>query len=253
MSDAVLQMCLRHLRAALRRPVLLTFSLAQPLLWMTFFGFLFQRTATPELLKGVDYLTFVTPGISLLSVLFGASQSGVSLIRDIQTGFLGRMLSTATPALAILFGKLLADLVRLVLQALLVVGLGCLLGADLTIVMANAPLAFLAVAGFALLMSSLSCLLAALTRTPELMGAYVHLVNMPVLFTSTALIPSRHMPEWLARFATYNPLTVTVEALRALCLGWQGPGLLPVVALVCAASIMLVFSTLALARAARME
>ena len=181
MFSAVCALCLRHLRAAVRRPVLLTFSLVQPLLWMAFFGFLFQRTATAEMLKGLDYLTFVTPGIALLSVLFGASQSGVSLIRDIQTGFLGRMLATATPALLVLAGKLSADLLRLMVQAVLVLLLGVLLGAHLSIAFGHIPLALLSLAAFAALMSSLSCLLAACTRTPELMGAYVHVVNMPVL------------------------------------------------------------------------
>lgn len=251
--DAVLQLALRHLRAAARRPVLLTFSLVQPLLWMSLFGFLFERATDPQLLQGVSYLSFVAPGIGLLSVLFGASQSGVSLIRDMQTGLLGRALSTRTSAATFLAGKLLADVLRVSLQAMLVLLLGVLLGAKLGLGVRSLPLALLAVSSFALLLSSLSCCLAAWARAPELMGAYVHLVNMPLLFTSTALIPGRHMPDWLAALARFNPVSLTVEALRSLCLGFAAPSLLGVTAQAGAALLAFWIASRALERAARLE
>jgi ABC-2 type transport system permease protein len=58
------------------------------------------------------------------------------------------------------------------------------------------------------------------------MATFVHLVNMPLLFTSTALVPDRDMPAWLARIASVNPLTAAVDACRsALLLGdYRGLG-----------------------------
>jgi ABC-2 type transport system permease protein len=50
------------------------------------------------------------------------------------------------------------------------------------------------------------------------MATYVHLVNMPLLFTSTALVPTKHMPAWLATIAAWNPLTLVVNALRSALL-----------------------------------
>ena len=40
-----------------------------------------------------------------------------------------------------------------------------------------------------------------------------------LVFTSSALVPVATMPGWLQAFAKVNPITVTVDALRALCLG----------------------------------
>jgi ABC-2 type transport system permease protein len=46
------------------------------------------------------------------------------------------------------------------------------------------------------------------------MAVFVHVVNLPLLFTSTALVPTRQMPGWLAGVARWNPLTRVADALR---------------------------------------
>jgi ABC-2 type transport system permease protein len=85
--------------------------------------------------------------------------------------------------------------------------------------------AALCLALFAAAFSSLSCALALRTRTQEAMAAFVHLVNLPILFTSTALVPVRHMPDWLAAAARWNPLTLAVDAWRGALLLGQMPSL----------------------------
>lgn len=199
-----------------RRPVLLTFSLGQPLLWMLFFGFLFQRF--PVGLAGVRYLDFLAPGVAVMTVLFGASQSGVTWVRDLQTGFLPRLVATPAHPAAVLAGKVLADVARLVLQGLAVLGLAVLLGARLAVSAPGAALALAAVALLAVGLCALSSWVALRATVQEAMATYVHLVNMPLLFTSTALVPHRQMPEWLALVARWNPLTLTADAVRAALL-----------------------------------
>ncbi|MEM9456342.1 MAG: ABC transporter permease [Myxococcota bacterium] len=230
----------------LRRPVTLTFSFVQPLVWMAFFGFLFQRFTNAGALGDLDYLSFVAPGVSLMTVLLGASQSGVPLVRDHQTGYLERMLCSARGPVFILAGKLLADGSRLLAQALVVLSLGALLGAELDPCAATMPLALVGVLLLALGLSSLSCVVAAVTREPEPMGTYVHLVNMPLLFTSTALVPQRHMPSGLAQIATHNPLSLVVDYWRAAWLGTESPSAttLLVPALLCASAFALATWTL---------
>ena len=46
------------------------------------------------------------------------------------------------------------------------------------------------------------------------MAVFVHVVNMPLLFTSTALVPTRQMPSWLESVAPWNPLTLVADGLR---------------------------------------
>ena len=68
-------------------------------------------------------------------------------------------------------------------------------------------------------------------RTQESMAAFVHLVNMPMLFTSTALVPTRQMPDWLAQVAAWNPLTLAVDGWRGAWLGGASVGATQVLAL----------------------
>jgi ABC-2 type transport system permease protein len=206
-----------------RRPVLLTFSFAQPLMWMGFFGFLFHRYRLVDFGSAVTYLDFLVSGVCAMTVLFGASQSGIGWIRDLHTGFLPRMLNTPANHHGLLFGKVVADVLRLLAQALVVVFLALLLGARLSPDWGAVLPAVLCLALFATAFSSLSCALALRTRAQEAMAAFVHLVNLPILFTSTALVPVRQMPDWLAAAARWNPLTLTVDALRGALLFGEMP------------------------------
>jgi ABC-2 type transport system permease protein len=208
----------RSLFKVLKRPVPLTFSLVQPLMWLLFFGFLFHRYRLDELPPGLAYLDFLLPGICCMTVLFGASQSGIELIRDMQNRFLTRVLSTPAAKTMIMAGKVLADACRLLIQAVLVLVLGLALGAHLQPSWSGLAVMGVSLLLFSIAFCSLSCWFALTTRSQENMASFVHLVNMPLLFTSTALVPSRQMPEWLAGLARFNPLSLAVDNSRAALL-----------------------------------
>lgn len=199
---------------ALRRPVPLAFSFVQPLWWMLIFGFLFHRyDLGPEYFR-IPYLTFVLPGVCVMTVLFGASQAGIDLVRDLQTGFAQRMAASTRHPGWVLGGKLAADVMRLLAQAIVVGMLGRMLGARLWIDWSAVLAAGLGLALFAVAYGSLSCWIALRTRAPESMAVFVHVLNLPLLFTSTALVPARQMPGWLAAAAAWNPVTLVADALR---------------------------------------
>ena len=206
--------CLRTWRKTIRRPVALTFSFFQPVLWMLLFGFLFHRFEVGPEARGASYLDFLVPGISAMTVLFGASQSGIGLIRDLQTGFLSRLLRTPAGPATLLGGKILADVVRVQCQALVIILIGRLVGATLHLDLSTVFASLVVLGLFAIAMTCVSCVVALISRAQESMAAFVHLVNMPLLFTSSALVPARQMPDWLAAAARFNPLTLAVDACR---------------------------------------
>ena len=229
--DSVLAVALRSWRKTLRRPGLLTLSLLQPLMWMLFFGFLFERYSVAGLAPGLTYIDFLAPGVCAMTVLFGASQSGIAWIHDLQCGVLPTMLRTPTSHHVILIGKLLADVLRLLLQALLVLALAGLLGATFNPPNSGLFFALVQLALFATLFSCLSCAVALYTRRQEAMALLVHAVNMPILFTSTALVPQRQMPGWLAQVSDWNPLSLTVDGWRGAVLFGESPAAWSVVCL----------------------
>ncbi|HLG18620.1 MAG TPA: ABC transporter permease [Bdellovibrionota bacterium] len=214
---------LRIWKKTLRRPVTLTFSLLQPLIWMLFFGFLMYRYPLAALPSGIDYVTFLAPGICAMTVLFGASQAGIGVIRDMQTGFLQRMLATPAPYWALHVGKISADGVRLLAQAAIVLVLAVAIGASLSFSPLPLLLSFLSLFFFAIGFGSLSCIIALRSRRQETLATFVHVINMPLFFTSTALVPHKQMPSWLATIAAWNPLTLVVESLRGALLFQAAP------------------------------
>ena len=216
--------CLRTWKKTARRPVTLLFSLVQPLMWMLFFGFLFHRYPIADATRpGVSYTSFLLPGICAMTVLFGASQAGIPLLHDLQTRFLPRLLGTPASHGLVLAGKLGADVARLLAQAAVVLVIGLLVGARLAATPGAVAGGVLALALFAGAFASLSCLIALKTRAQESMAAFVHVVNMPLLFTSSALVPARQMPAWLQEAARWNPLTLAVNALRGALLDGVAP------------------------------
>lgn len=253
-AGVVRAVLLRTWRTAARRPVLLTFSFVQPLVWMLFFGFLFAsyRVGAGAFAGGdVRYLDFLAPGVSAMTVLFGASQAGIPWIRDWQSGFLRRCLHTPADRTSMLVGKVLADALRLCVQAAAVLLLALALGARLAPSAGGIALGLLHLFLFAVAFAALSCAIALHTRAPEAMAAFVHVVNMPLLFTSTALVPARQMPGWLAGIASANPLSVAVDSWRGAVLeGAAGTGAgLALLALL--AVVLLALGGHALDRAAR--
>jgi ABC-2 type transport system permease protein len=216
----VRETALRSWLKTIRRPVPLTFSFVQPLFWMLIFGFLFHRFTLGPAYAGFSYLDFLLPGVCAMTVLFGASQAGIVVVRDLQTGFLQRMVRSSMHPVWILSGKIVADVTRLLLQAFVVALVGVALGAQLRIDPLALLLALVALALFALAYASLSCWVALETKAQESMAVFVHVVNMPLLFTSTALVPSAQMPAWLEALARWNPLSLVANGLReALLLG----------------------------------
>ena len=230
----VRETALRSWLKTICRPVPLTFSFVQPLFWMLIFGFLFHRfTLGPEY-EGLSYLDFLLPGICAMTVLFGASQAGIAIVHDLQTGFLQRMVRSSMHPVWILTGKIVAEVTRLLLQAFVVGLLGIALGARVRIDPLALFVALVALAFFALAYSSLSCWVALETKAQESMAVFVHVVNIPLLFTSTALVPLSQMPAWLEALARWNPLSLVANGLREALLLGQMPdaaNLLPLLAI----------------------
>ena len=230
----VRETALRSWLKTIRRPVPLTFSFVQPLFWMLIFGFLFHRFTLGPAYAGFSYLDFLLPGVCAMTVLFGASQAGIVVVRDLQTGFLQRMVRSSMHPVWILSGKIVADVTRLLLQAFVVALVGVALGAQLRIDPLALLLALVALALFALAYASLSCWVALETKAQESMAVFVHVVNIPLLFTSTALVPSAQMPAWLEALARGNPLSLVANGRReALLLGQmpEAANLLPLLAI----------------------
>jgi ABC-2 type transport system permease protein len=238
----------RELRKWVRSPPLLLMALIQPLFWMGLYGKAFNltglfnvpeevlRSLPPESTRvvaslfnqmasrffgspGTDYFSFVATGMVSVIVLFVSVFSGMSIAWDRRLGFLNKLLVAPIRRSSIVLGKVLAASVRALVQATMVLLMGLALGMRLS--PASPLLVAGAVASIFLLAVSLSSLVIAITlrlRSWEYHMAVANLLNLPLMFTSTALYPQTLMPDWMKPLATLNPLTHTIELVRSALL-----------------------------------
>jgi ABC-2 type transport system permease protein/oleandomycin transport system permease protein len=172
-----------------------------------------------------DYVDYLLPGIFVLAIAFGASQTGVAIADDLTTGMIDRFRALPMTRSAVLAGRTLADAIRNLFVVGLMTGVGYLIGfrfqAGATAALAAIGLALLVGVAF----SWANALIGLLVRNAEASGLAGLLMVIPLVFTSSTFVPVATMPGWLQAFAEVNPITVTVDALRALTLG--GPAAEP--------------------------
>jgi ABC transporter DrrB family efflux protein len=243
LSDAG-AMTWRNLLRYVRLPQLLVFSTIQPVMFLLLFTYVFGGAIE---VPGVNYLDFLMPGIFVQVVVFGATQTGVGLADDLSRGMVERFRSLPMARSAVLAGRTVADTARNTFVILLMTGVGHLIGFRF----AAGPVRALGALGLAVLFgfafSWISANVGLAVREPESAQAGGFIWVFPLVFASSAFVPVESMPGWLQVFAANQPITTTVDALRALVLG--GPALRPVLAtLAWMVGILAVFVPLAVWR-----
>lgn len=83
----------------------------------------------------------------------------------------------------------------------------------------NLLLAFILTILFGFAFSWISATIGLVIREVETVQVAGFIWMFPLVFASSIFVPIETMPEWLAAFAKVNPITVTVNAVRALVLG----------------------------------
>ncbi|AUC61018.1 ABC2-type transport system permease component [Cyanobacterium sp. HL-69] len=197
-----------------RRPSTLVAGVIQPFMWLILFGALFYNA--PQSLFGDDfsYGQFLAPGIIVFTAFSGALNAGLPIMFDREFGFLNRLL---VAPLASRFSIVAASTIYIIslslIQTAVIITASAFIGAGLpsaTGLSAIALITFLIVLG----VTGLSLGLAfALPGHIELL-AVIFVINLPLLFASTALAPMAFMANWLQIIASLNPLTYAIEPIR---------------------------------------
>lgn len=208
-------------------------SLITPTAWLVFVGLTLSTRFTG------DYLSFVTPGILIMTVLFSSLQGGMYMSFDKLLGYLNKFLAMPSDRASILFGKVLFITARGLVQVSVVIALALALGARVE----TGPAGFIAICYilfmFGCLLSSLAITVAMITPDYDTYSAINGLISMPLFFASTALMPYSSMPAWMRAIASLNPVSYTIDSVRALFLGNWGAGLAGVAEVTAMAAAMM--------------
>lgn len=222
----------RELKKLLRQRLRILMAVVQPTVWLALMGNAMSGlTANPvaaRMLGTGNYLEFMTPGVMVMTSLFGGVYGGTSVLWDRRLGFLNKMLTSPLHRAAIPLGKLLALLVQSLFQVLLIAIIALLLGVRFATGLAGILFLLLLSGLFGMIMGGISLALAARIKSHETLFAIMNFFTMPLMFTSNALYPTRAMPSWLQKIAAYNPLSFAVTPMRTVATrGWVWGDILP--------------------------
>ena len=187
-------------------------SLVQPVLFLFVLGTGLSRLASHGLPAGVDFRTFIYPGVLAMSVLFTAIFSAASIVWDREFGFLREMLVAPVRRWAIVVGKCLGGATVATFQGLIFLAL-----AGVAHVPYN-PVLLLTLVGELLLLSftltAFGVMMAARIKQIQAFMALTQLFVLPLFFLSGALYPLNGLPAWLTVLTRIDPLTYIVDPMR---------------------------------------
>lgn len=200
-------------------------ALVQPLLFLVIMG-----TGLSSALRGasggggfragLDYQTFMYPGIIGMAVLFSSIFSGMSIIWDREFGFLKEVLVAPIDRSAVAVGKTLGGATQATFQGVILLVLAPFVGVKLN------PLAIVELIGLTFCISfALSGVGVAVAARMRSMMGFQFVLNFlvqPAFFLSGALFPVTGLPGWMTVLTRVDPLSYGVDGLRRLVLDASG-------------------------------
>jgi ABC-2 type transport system permease protein len=212
----------RQIRMNLRNPAWVLIGVMQPVLYLLLFGPLLVPLVDQFGTSTDNAYTFLVPGLLVQLGMFGAFFAGFSLIGEWREGVIEAERVTPANRSALLVGRLARDLLQLLVQALILVGLGYAMGLRGSVGGVVLGIAITLLVGGAC--AAASNALALTTKSEDVMAPVINVVMMPVLLLSGILLPMTIGADWLQRISDFMPFRYVVDAVRDVFAGDFGGG-----------------------------
>jgi ABC-2 type transport system permease protein len=209
------QVTLRALRKYFRTPGLWAMGIAQSVMFLFMFRYVFGGYAQGG---GSRYADFFIPAYVATIVLFTGGGISVAVAEDRASGFTGRLLSLPVPRFSIAAGRAAADFLTNIWSILITAGFGFAFGFRLGGTVADGLAALglcLAYGAVFTVVFMVLGLIAPSAQAAQGMSLFV----FAFAFISSTYVPAGSMPGWLQPFAKYQPVTPMVTAVRSLIAG----------------------------------
>jgi len=186
-------------------------SLVQPFLFLFVLGTGLSTLASAGT-HGVNFKTFIYPGVLCMAVMFTAMFSAASIVWDREFGFLREMMVAPVRRSSIVLGKCFGGATVAGFQGLIVIAISPLVGVpyELTLILELLALALL----LAFAITAFGVMFAARINQMQSFMALMQMVIMPMFFISGALFSVAALPAWLGVLNRLDPLTYAVEPMR---------------------------------------
>ena len=212
--EGVYAIWLREVKIYFREKERFVASIVSPLLWI--FGFGAGLGATVAI-AGVNYQTYVFPGIMVMTVLFTSVFYGLYVIWDRKLDFLKEVMVSPLSRRWVFIGKMLGGVTDALIQSMVLFAIALLLQIPLTPAgfVASLVILFLTAA----CMTSIGLFFGAMLSSIESFQLVSNFVVWPLFLFSGALFPISNLPSWLRVLTFIDPLTYAVDGLRGTMLG----------------------------------
>lgn len=207
----------RALTLSLRNPAWVIIGLMQPILYLGLFGpLLLPMTQLPGFPAG-DAWRVLVPGLLVQLGIFGGAFVGFAIISEWRDGVIDRMMVAPVARSALILGRVMRDVVVLLVQSALLIAAAMLFG--LRIPLSAVLLALVLVGTLGASFSALSYAAGLLLKSEDTFAPLINTLALPIMLLSGILLPMSLAPIWLQRLSDISPFKHMVDGLRAVFRG----------------------------------
>lgn len=215
-SDALV-ITRRNLLVWMRVPAYLVFTVVQPVIFVLLFRYVFGGAIHAPGAGG--YVSYLMPGIIGQTAAFATFATAIALAQEAKKGVIDRFRAMPMARSAVLAGRLIADSIRMLIVILVIVGVGYAVGFRFQNGVAGAVGMVLLAEAFGVTVCAVSAFIGLAIKDEESVQAFGLIWLFPLTFVSSAFVPIATMPSWLQDFANNQPVTLVINAMRAMALG----------------------------------
>jgi ABC-2 type transport system permease protein/oleandomycin transport system permease protein len=243
-SDALV-MTRRNLLVWMRVPAYIVFTVVQPIIFVLLFRYVFGGAIHAPGSGG--YVSYLMPGIIAQTAAFATFATAIALAQEATKGVIDRFRAMPMARSAVLAGRLIADAIRMLIVILVIVGVGYAVGFRFQNGIGGAIGMVLLAEAFGIAVCSVSAFVGLAIKDEESVQAFGLIWIFPLTFISSAFVPIASMPGWLQVFANNQPVTLVINAMRAMALGGPDFPLNPALweSVLWLAGVLIVFTPLA--------
>jgi ABC-2 type transport system permease protein len=188
-------------------------ALIQPLLFLFVMGSGLEHLSAPGT-HGVNFKTFIYPGILCIAVMFTAMFSAASIVWDREFGFLREMMVAPVRRSSIVIGKCLGGATVASTQGIIMILLAPLVGVPYNVLLILGIFGIQLALAFAV--TAFGVMIAVRIKQMQSFFGVMQMIVMPLFFISGALFPAAGLPRWLEILNRIDPITYAVDPMRSL-------------------------------------